>query len=280
MLLSLHISANIYPLTETNPGPASRINQQQLNEKSLPHMPQLEIQRDDVTLLVKTQGPRKGPTLLFLHADGESLSDWSSVFSCLRPRHWQLAAPDLGGRGEIGPARNYAFEDFLGDAHQIIQGLKGRPLVLVGSSIGGLMALLLIEHYPSLVDGLVLLDTPSHLPLEVTKRSHSAADGISKSGSPVRRDPQTGSKLLLESALSDPLRLARAAQSVSVPALFLYGSKSELVGEKEICRLRRDIPHLETETVDAGHLIAQDNPQGVADKIASFVPTLIPETIH
>lgn len=241
-------------------------------------MPQLEIRRDNVTLLVKTQGPRKGPTLLFLHAGGESLSDWSSVFACLRPRHWQLAAPDLGGRGENGPTRNYAFEDFLSDAHQIIQGLKGRPLVLVGSSIGGLMALLLMEHYPSLVDGLVLLDTPSHLHLNA-ERSHRAPDGTNKPGNPARRNPQTA-ELLLESALSDPRRLAQAAQSVSVPALFLYGSQSKWVGEKEICRLRRYIPHLETGQVDAGHLIAQDNPQGVADKIASFVPTLIPETIH
>lgn len=242
-------------------------------------MPQLEILRDDITLLVKTQGPRKGPTLLFLHADGDPLPMWSPVFSCLRPRHWQLATPDLGGRGESGLVRHYGFNDFLGDAYQIIQGLRGRPLVLVGSSIGGLKALLLTKQHPGLIDGLVLLDTPSHSSADMAKPGR-ATEGPGAAHVDTRVQMRPSSELALQEVLSDPLRLAKAAQSVSVPTLLLYGSDSERAGEEELHWWRRNIPHLETEKVDAEYPMARDNPQAVANKIAAFIPTLIPETIH
>lgn len=236
-------------------------------------MARIEIQQGDITLTMKTQGPRKGPTLLFLHAAGESRSVWSPIFSRLRPQHWQLAAPDLGGDG--GHAQDYLFDDFLSEAHQIIRGLKGRPLILVGSAVGGFMALMLTMQYPALIDGLVLLDAPSR-PSMGAARTGRQNKG-ERLGQNADAAPNTG---LLKDIFANPLPLARAAQSVSVPTLFLYGSHSEIVGEEELHGLRLDIPHVETVKIDAGHSIARDNPQAVADEIAAFVPTLIRETIH
>lgn len=245
-------------------------------------MRQMEIERGDVTLVMNTQGPRKGPTLLFLHASGESRDVWSPVFAQLRPNHWRLVAPDLRGHGESGRAKHYRFDDFVDDVHQILQELDGRPVVLVGSSIGGLVALIVAATYPMLVDGVVLLDAPSRLSAASVKReSRKLVDGISRRcGVFSHVDPEFMAGRLIEEVLSQPERLKQAAQSICVPTLFLHGSQSETIGQEEVQALAEDIPHVEIASVDAGHLIARDNPQAVARRIAEFVPTLIPEVIH
>ncbi|MCW8196215.1 alpha/beta hydrolase [Proteobacteria bacterium 005FR1] len=243
-------------------------------------MRQLEIERDDVTLVLDTQGPRKGPTLLFLHASGESRTVWTPLFSQLRPKHWQLAAPDLRGHGDSGRSKAYRVDDFIKDGYQIINRLKGRPLVIVGSSVGGLLALLLAKQYPLLIDGLVLLDAPSYAtPPAVEHDSQSFMNTITKKLNAFSFvDPQLASGQLEREILAEPARLAEAARSVSVPTLYMYGSRGTGMGENTVEQLRRDIPHVEIGEVDASS--ARENSKVVSDRIASFVPTLIPEIIH
>lgn len=245
-------------------------------------MARVRIDQGNVSLAMNVQGPRKGPTVLFLHAGGESRSVWSPIFSRLRPQHWQLVAPDLRGHGESDRAEKYVFDDFVADVFGIMKNLKGRPLVLVGSSFGGLMALMLAKHHPKLVDGLVLLDAPSCLSVATAKQeSQKIVDvGSRKGGTFSHLDPQLASGQLAEGTTSEPECLSLAAQSISVPTLFLYGSRSKVVGKEELHSLQRDIPHVETVEVDAGHLIARDNPQAVAEELAAFIPTLIREAIH
>src|SRR5690606_6326532 len=184
-------------------------------------MPQLEIEQGDMTLVLNTQGPRKGPTVLFLHDGGESKSVWSPVFSRLRPKHWQLVAPDLRGHGESGRALEYQFDDFLADGYEIIRRLKGRPLVIVGDGVGGHMALMLAQRHPLLIDGLILLDTPTRLSQTLAKReSEKILSSITSSSRTTPTiDPRFASDQLLEDILSDPAQLAKAARSVSVPTL-------------------------------------------------------------
>lgn len=243
-------------------------------------MRQLEIERGDVTLVLDTQGPRKGPTLLFLHASGESRSVWAPLFSQLRPKHWQLAAPDLRGHGDSGRAKTYCVTDFIHDGHQIINRLKGRPLVVVGSSVGGLLGLMLAKAYPRLIDGLVLLDTPSCVARSAAEQeSQSFMDAITRKLNAFSFvDPQLASGQLERDIVAASERLREAARSVSVPTLFLYGSRSTAIREKELEQLRSDIPHVEIGAVDG--TIARDNSQAVSDRIAAFVPTLIREIIH
>ncbi|MGQ9425384.1 alpha/beta fold hydrolase [Gilvimarinus sp. F26214L] len=245
-------------------------------------MSELEIERGDVTLVMNTQGPRKGPTLLFLHGGGESRAVWSPVFSRLRPRHWQLVAPDLRGHGDSGCSQAYVFDDFVRDGYEIMRHLKGRPLVLVGSSIGGLMALMLTLRYPMMIDGLVLLDAPTRLSRAAAKRESekilASLTGTKHEPDPL--DSQHALGQLLDDILANPDRLAEAAQSVCVPTLFLHGCENDAVGQEELNGLKKDIPHVETAAIEAGHHMARENPQAVADQISEFVPGLIREVVH
>lgn len=245
-------------------------------------MPQLEIEQGDITLVMNTQGPQKGPTVLFLHDGGESKSVWSPVFSRLRPRHWQLVAPDLRGHGDSGRALEYQFDDFLADGYEIIRRLKGRPLVVVGEGVGGHMALMLAQRHPLLIDGLVLLNAPTRLSQALAKRESEKILRNLTSAAKVTPtdDPRFASDQLLEDILSDPARVAQAAQSVSVPTLFLYSTDSDAVSAEDLASARKDIPHVELGVIEAGQCLASDNPQALADYISDFVPSLIPEIIH
>ena|SRR5690606_11166022 len=245
-------------------------------------MRQLEICQGELTLVMDTQGPRKGPTLLFLHAGGETRSVWNPLFSRLRPKHWQLIAPDLRGHGESTGASEYLFDDYVNDAFQVIRHLTGRPLVVVGNAIGGLVALMLAQRYPKMIDGLVLLNAPTRLGMAAAERERSNMLEALRQQAALfpQLNPEKAATQLVEDIMSDPQRLARAARSVCVPTLFMHASKSPVVGDEELLALRQDIPHVEVEQVKAGQMMVQDNPQAIANAIARFVPELIPEIIH
>lgn len=226
-------------------------------------MRQVEFENGQLSLVLNTQGPRKGPTLLFLHA-GESRSHWAPLYSHLRPKHWRLVAPELTSRVDGEDVRHYSLQDFVADGYEVIRHLNGRPLVLVGSSLGGLMALMLTMRHPLLVNGLVLLDAP----VATLEQSGNllAGNGFARN--------------LLADVLSNPELCSEAARSVSIPTLFLHGTDNPLVGESELRKLREEIPHVETVAVEAGQQIAKDNPQAIAERLGDFVPSLMPEVIH
>ena len=98
-----------------------------------------------------------GPPLVLLHGDGESAFDWTWTLPALA-RTRRVYAPDLPGSGEnaklatdLSPAALERFAASFLDAAKI-----GRAAV-VGSSLGGLVALRLALSEPSRVSALVLV---------------------------------------------------------------------------------------------------------------------------
>lgn len=98
-----------------------------------------------------------GPPLVLLHGDGESAFDWSWTLPDLARTH-RVYAPDLpGSGGNAKPAADYspAFLERFAASFLDAAGV-GRATV-VGSSLGGLVALGLALSEPSRVGALVLV---------------------------------------------------------------------------------------------------------------------------
>jgi len=112
---------------------------------------------------IRCLGPANGgPTVILEAGGGGFSSDWSRVQSILSP-DVPVCAYDRAGSGwsEPGPApRTMAQEVF--ELHLLLRaaGVHG-PFVLVGQSIGGLLARLYTAQYPGEVAGVVLVD-PTH----------------------------------------------------------------------------------------------------------------------
>jgi pimeloyl-ACP methyl ester carboxylesterase len=98
-----------------------------------------------------------GTPVVLLHGLGGSHANWLAVGPALAERAW-VVAPDLPGFGRtppVGrPSRVYAQRECL---HRFLTTVIARPAVVVGNSMGGLIAMMEAALQPESVSGLVLV---------------------------------------------------------------------------------------------------------------------------
>ena len=98
-----------------------------------------------------------GCPLLFLHGTGCDTSDWMPVIERL-PSEQRCIAPDFRGHGQsLVLTQPFTLVDLAGDVLHLIDFLRMRELVIVGHSLGGMVAME-IARRSSCVVGLVLLE--------------------------------------------------------------------------------------------------------------------------
>jgi pimeloyl-ACP methyl ester carboxylesterase len=100
-----------------------------------------------------------GPPMLLVHGLGGSLLNWRDVTAGLGRSHhvWSI---DLIGFGRTPRAGR---EATIPNNHDVVDGVAeqvggGRPVVLVGNSMGGLISILVASRRPQRVASLVLVD--------------------------------------------------------------------------------------------------------------------------
>jgi pimeloyl-ACP methyl ester carboxylesterase len=101
------------------------------------------------------EGTPAGVPLLLLHA---LFSKWRE-FSVLIPGLEKIAhvfALDLRGHGQSGRADSYRVESFVPDLAAFIKGYVGKPAVVFGHSLGGMVGLMLAASQPEVVKALIL----------------------------------------------------------------------------------------------------------------------------
>lgn len=103
-------------------------------------------------------GPEDGPTVVLVHGLGGSHLNWCLLAERLAP-HARLLAVDLAGFGLTNPAgRATTVRANIALLHRFLSEVVGTPSVLVGNSMGGLIAIHEAAAHPDLVSGLVLID--------------------------------------------------------------------------------------------------------------------------
>lgn len=97
------------------------------------------------------------PPLVLLHG----FTDTSRSYSLLAPHlsGRRLVMPELRGHGASHPGDGFGIADFAGDVAELIRRLRLDRPVVVGHSLGGMVATQLAARHPELVGGLVLLAT-------------------------------------------------------------------------------------------------------------------------
>jgi pimeloyl-ACP methyl ester carboxylesterase len=107
---------------------------------------------------VEFEGPNDGPTLVCVHGLGGSHLNWLAVAPSLA-RHGRVLALDLIGHGRTPLAgRTPDIEGHRRLVSGFLQSVAGGPVILIGNSMGGLVATLQAMREPASVSGLVLLD--------------------------------------------------------------------------------------------------------------------------
>jgi pimeloyl-ACP methyl ester carboxylesterase len=107
---------------------------------------------------IEYEGPSDGPTFVCVHGLGGSLLNWLAVAPSLAS-HGRVLALDLIGHGRTPRAgRTPDIEGHRRLVSGFLQEVAGGPVILVGNSMGGLVATLQAMREPMSVSGLILLD--------------------------------------------------------------------------------------------------------------------------
>ncbi len=108
-------------------------------------------------------GPKDGAPLVLLHCLGLDARVWDGLMPLL-PTGLRIIRPDLRGHGATDvPSPPYAMGAMIGDVERLLDHLAVRDAVILGLSIGGLIAQGLAVKRLDLVRALILSNTAARI---------------------------------------------------------------------------------------------------------------------
>ena len=123
----------------------------------------LELQTVDLQVLdVAADDPSaEGQTIVLLHGFGGSIHWWDHVIPLLTPTHRVIAIDLIGHGGSEKPKSGYSMAEQAADVAEALNQLDVQGALVVGHSMGGVVATELAGQASELVDRLALIDTPA-----------------------------------------------------------------------------------------------------------------------
>jgi pimeloyl-ACP methyl ester carboxylesterase len=207
------------------------------------------FEHDGAVLSYDDTGERDLPPLILLPGLSEARTGWASLIRELKGR-WRIVAVDHRGHGESSHAPGtYDLVHWGADTIALCDAVVGEPAVLVGHSLGGVVAHHVAVERPDLARAVFLEDPPLYLgsPEELHVSPFPTLFAMMQTS--YRRMREEGA------TLDDYVALVRAA-----PALNGGGTIAEVIGEEAaalmaeaLCRLD---PEIFTGAVDGTGLAA------------------------
>ena len=232
-----------------------------------------------------------GAPLLALHGHFGRGRTWAGLAERLAPA-WRVVAPDQRGHGRSSPADGYDRDGYVEDAARTIEALGLAPAVVLGHSLGGVNAYQLAARRPELVRAVIVEDSPADVPPHPDAGSWAAPRRFA---SLRQLREHVDDPYLLESAFEDddgwgfrfdPDQLDRSRHLLAGdhwsdwlagdhPVLLLHG----LASTRLVTAHAREMAHRRPRTrlvefPGAGHTIHDDDPEGFALAVASFLAEL------
>lgn len=247
-----------------------------------------------ITLYYAVEGPRAGPPLVFVNSLGTDLRIWDRVVPHFSHR-FRIVRYDKRGHGlSDSPPGPYALGDHTADLAGLLEHVNVEVPLLVGISVGGMIALDYAANNP--VSALVLSDTAAKIGTEVAWNERIAAirqQGMETMAEPIlarwfspsyaQRQPAafSGYRNMLArmpasgytgtcAALRDA-DLRGAVEKVRAGTLVLCGAQDPATPPDLVRGLAESLPAARFEPVDgAGHLPCIEQPQAMAAKMNQF----------
>lgn len=121
-----------------------------------------------------------GPAVMLLHgwmADADL--NWCGAYADLIAAGYRVLAIDHRGHGRgLRQLQDFRLADCAADAAAALQQLGVAPALVVGYSMGGAIAQLMVRDYPHVVAGLVLSGTAQHWQDPRTRRAFKALGAL------------------------------------------------------------------------------------------------------
>jgi len=239
-----------------------------------------------------------GHPILLIHGSGVSAGCWVNQLRGLREA-LRMMAIDLPGHGESDSIRTASVEEYADTVAKFLKVLGSGPVIVVGHSLGGAVAIALAARRPDTVSALVLLASCAKLPGVDSSRERwlaylpgvlrrilylSMAQKLLFAPGVPRYAVRLGMQELrscrpetirkdLEAAKA--MDVADQAAGLDVPTLILCGSRDRLTPPALSERLRDLIPRSRLCIIDgAGHMLLLEVPERVNQEVLNFARSL------
>lgn len=100
------------------------------------------------------------PPVLLLHGFGASIGHWQHNLEFLATNHTVYGMDLVGWGGSRKPKINYNIDLWVDQVYDFWQTFVGQPMILVGNSIGALVALVVAARHPEMAATLVMVSLP------------------------------------------------------------------------------------------------------------------------
>jgi pimeloyl-ACP methyl ester carboxylesterase len=249
------------------------------------------------------------PTILMLHGGGQNRFSWKNTGQVLADEGFHVVALDSRGHGDSdrAPDADYAVETLTADVMHVLDAI-GRPVMLIGASMGGLTGILVADRAgPHKVMRLVLVDVVPRFEKNGSARirdfmiSHihgfdsleEAADAVA-AYLPYRTKPRSPEGLKKNLHLRDGRwywhwdpafmtkpgddpqlrteKFEQAVENLTIPVLLIRGKLSDVVSPEGVRHFLATVPNAEfVELSDAGHTAAGDDNDAFSEVVVAFV---------
>lgn len=249
-------------------------------------------------------GPRG---LLFLHGVSGGAKGAASILPAITPPGWRGLAWDMPGYGASAPIDPVDFDGYAAAVVDLLDAAGLERAVLVGHSMGGMIALQTVARFPARVSGLVLACcTPAFGapagPLQqafLARRTGPLDEGatmrdIAVDLIPTMVGPDVDPEVLhaavdvMADIPPDSYRAAMRAlvrfdqraslASIDVPALVVAGLHDQVSQPQVVRRMADMIPERRFVALDAGHLAPFEVPEAFAAQVQRYLADHIPVT--
>ncbi len=224
---------------------------------------------------------------IFLHGYACTSADWVPVADRLSPGRYLLV--DFPGHGLLAQSRSSGFASLVEMTTSFLRQLP-TPAIVVGHSMGGMVAMSIASSHPELVRGLILADAFPYLPAvtEAFGGPEDAADPFGYGSVIDRQTPQdvqtrvrasmatgvrtAGTELHAELMTLD---LRSRLSEIDVPTLALVGDRHGAAGLSGRALTNAvglaGLSNLSVQMVPSHHFIMLEQPLVVARYIEKFI---------
>jgi pimeloyl-ACP methyl ester carboxylesterase len=263
-------------------------------------------------------GPKaSAPTVLCLHGLTRNSRDFEDLAPHLK-RRYRVIAPDLRGRGFSArdpQIQNYQPAVYVQDVAALLDRVDAPRAAVIGTSLGGMLAMMLGFGRPGRIAGMVLNDVGPEIDPVGVERIKQYAGRLPPAGSwsaavaqtrhmfgdawpdlsedrwqalarrgfranaagvvEVDADPGIGAALRAAPAAAPDLWPLWQALR-SVPTLAIRGARSDILSAAVFARMKRESPGLEQlEVANRGHVPLLDEPECIA-ALDDFLSRILP----
>jgi pimeloyl-ACP methyl ester carboxylesterase len=231
----------------------------------------------------------EGQALIALHAHWMEATTYTRFAAALLP-DWRVVALDQRGHGHSDHASNYTREDYVGDLAALLDHLELDKAVLLGNSLGGVNAFQFAARHPERVEALIIEDIGAAPDADASfvlawEGSFPSREALEEHIGPRLapylldsfRSTQNGWRLAFEprEMLESQLRLNGNHWAdwlaSGCPALLIRGRESRVTTQDQLEQMAARRPNTHLVTLDGGHVVHQDNPNGFADTVREFL---------